>query len=146
MQKGINCRSRVEFYDSYEADGISLFSDSFLILTNIKLRFRSLIQDRHPIPLPYGYAPAIRLMPPSDHECNDEAIWCDVDQVCYAPDPFCSYCPYCMYCLALSPQECACRDEHGFFSNGTVCGFWVSNDARMNGICQDGECVIEGLN
>jgi len=136
-----DCRNQVGFEDMYGADGISLspissdipgFSPSSLTLTNIKLRFRPLLIDTHP--WLYNHVPVIMLMPPSDQECN--AIKCEIDQVCYD-----RYRDYCQHCLALSHQECVCRDEDGIFPDGTFCQFFISGDVIMMGECQDGECI-----
>ncbi|MCK5255915.1 MAG: hypothetical protein KAQ81_07830 [Deltaproteobacteria bacterium] len=141
-----DCRNQVGFEDMYGADGISLspissdipgFSPSSLTLTNIKLRFRPLLIDTHP--WLYNHVPVIMLMPPSDQECN--GIKCEIDQVCYD-----RYQDYCQHCLALSHQECVCRDENGIFPDGTFCQFFISGDVIMMGECQDGECIGEGYN
>jgi len=138
------CRQSVGFEDNYGADGISLsplsseyfYPPSSLTLTNVRLRFRPLIINTGP--WEYNFIPVIQLMPPSDHECDDTQTKCDVDEVCYD-----NYFSYCLYCLALSQEECACRDARGgIFADGTPC-IVVGGCIVSEGECQDGLCVVE---
>ena len=143
------CRPIVGFKDNYGAEGISLFPLSsepyppcILILTDVKLRFRTLvINEGGPPPPPeikYSKYPVIQLMPPSDCECDSTQTRCDVDQVCYD-----NYFSYCLHCRALSQEECVCRDENGIYANGTYCRVVVGDDRLFSGECQNGECEIE---
>jgi len=137
----------VSFSSEYDADGITFtplpdVNAYSLTLTNIKLRFRALTIDRHP-DRP-SYVRVIRLMPPSDHECESFETRCESDQVCYDIRYTSSYHYYCRICLDFSQEECVCRDEDGILPDGTLCEIWFSNDVLMYGECQDGECVIEG--
>lgn len=145
-----DCRHSIGFSDEYGTDGISVIPDlgyfnyppGTLILTNVKLRFRTLLIDTHPDQ--YNFVPVIQLMPSSDYECEESDVKCANDQVCYGTsDRFCSYCSYCQNCLGISHQECVCQDEDGKFPDGTFCQFFVSGDAIMMGECQDGECIPE---
>jgi hypothetical protein len=143
-----DCRHHIGFENKYDAEGISLSAEFFdfysppftssLTLTDIKLRFRPLLRDTH-MWLESNHTPVLQLMPPSDYECEESHIKCEIDQVCYD-----RYQDYCQHCLALSHQECVCRDEDGIFPDGTHCEFFVSGDAYMMGECQDGICIVEG--
>lgn len=128
-----DCRNQVVFENEYSADGISFSDGHTLSLTNIKLRFRPLFIDTHP--MEYNYVPVIKIKPPSDHECN--GIKCEVDKVCY------NYRDYCQHCLVLPHEECVCRDEGGIYPDGTFCQFFLSGDVYVIGECQDGKCVAE---
>jgi len=137
------CRQSVGFEDKYGANGISLtplsddyfYPSSSLTLTNVKLRFRPLLINTGP--WEYNFVPVIRLMPPSDHECEDTQTRCDIDQVCYD-----DYYSYCVYCLALSQSQCRCRDENEIFEDGTYC-LMTGGDIVVEGECQNGECITE---
>jgi len=140
-----DCRHHVGFENKYDVGGISLSAEFFdfysppftssLTLTDIKLRFRPLLRDTHSW-LESNHTPVLQLMPPSDYECEESHIKCETDQVCYD-----RYQDYCQYCLALSHQECVCRDEDVIFPDGTFCQFFISGDALVMGECQDGECI-----
>jgi hypothetical protein len=142
-----DCRHHIGFENKYDAEGISLSAEFFdfysppftssLILTDIKLRFRPLLRDTH-MWLESNHTPVLQLMPPSDYECEESHIKCEIDQVCY--DYFQDYC---QHCLALSHRECVCRDEDGVFPDETYCAFFVSGDALVMGECQEGECVTD---
>lgn len=139
----LDCRHLVGFSDKYGADGINVitppdrYSPGILTLTNVRLRFRPLLIDTHP--MQFNYVPVLQIMPPSDYECEDSQTRCEIDQVCYG-----RYQDYCQHCLALSQEECVCRDEEGIFPDGTYCEFFISGDAIVMGECQDGKCFGEG--
>jgi hypothetical protein len=143
------CRLLVGFEDNYGVEGITLtpLSDEpdspvSLTLTNVKLRFRTLVVNMGGPPPPpslkYNKYPVIQLLPPSDNDCDDTQIKCDEDQTCYD-----DYFSYCLHCLALSQEECVCRDENEIFDDGTVCMVVTGDDTIDYGECQNGECVGE---
>ncbi len=135
------CREMVSFDKRYESKGISLKTtdnESFLILSNVKLRFRPLIINRGGPPPPaddYMKYPEIELLPPSDYQCDNASIKCDVDKVCYE-----NYDSYCLYCEQLTQFECNCRDEDGLYPDGTYCMIVTGDDTYINGQCKSGRC------
>jgi hypothetical protein len=131
-----DCRQRIGFEDYCGADGISLFSDSLVAFNNVTVRFRGVLRDTHPGE--FNLTPMIYVMPPSNHECDDLEMRCAVDDVCYG-----SWESYCKYCLALTQEECVCRDGDGVFGDGTQCWVFMSADVRLMGACQEGACVVE---
>lgn len=143
-----DCRHHIGFENKYDAEGIFLSAEYFdfysapftssLTLTDIKLRFRPLLLDTH-MRLESNHTPVLQLMPPSDYECEESHIKCDIDEVCYD-----RYQDYCQHCLALSHRKCVCRDKDWVFTDGTSCTFFVSGDAIIMGECQDGECMAVG--
>ena len=141
------CRPLVGFRDSYGAEGITItpLSDEpdspySLTLTNMKLRFRALVVNMGGPPPPpeikYSKYPIIQLLPPSDYVCNETQIKCNEDKVCYD-----NYFSYCLHCLALSQEECVCRDENQIFDDGTNRMVVRGDDIIDHGKCQSGECV-----
>ena len=143
------CRLLVGFEDLYGAEGISLtplsdepYAPCSLTLTNVRLRFRTLVINLGGPPPPpslkYNKYPVIQLLPPSDYDCDETQIKCDEDQVCYD-----DYSSYCLHCLALSQEECVCRDENEIFDDGTDCMVITGDDTIDYGECQNGECVGE---
>ena len=138
------CRFLVGFDDKYGAEGISLtpstsedYPPGSLTLTNVMLRFRTLVINLGgPPPDDYNKIPVIQLLPPSYQGCEDTQTRCDKDQVCYD-----DYLSYCLHCLALSQEECVCRDEKGIYPDGTSCRVITGDDTLYHGECQNGECI-----
>lgn len=145
---GLLCLHKaVSFEDTYGADSIiikyvlpwppSPYGPAFLTLTDTTLRFRPLIIEKRSPPILCDF-PVIQLIPPSDYTCSDKQTKCPVDNVCYD-----DYQVYCRYCLALSPEECVCRDESGTLSEGTPCTFFPGGDVMFEGTCRNGTCELK---
>jgi hypothetical protein len=137
----------VSFGDAYGVDGIHIkpvltgaicpFGPAVLTITDTTLRFRPLIIKIRVPPILFDF-PVIKLLPPSDYVCSDNQTKCPIDNVCYE-----DYQEYCLYCLALSPEECACRDGGSILSDGTPCTIYPSGDVLFKGICSNGLCLIK---
>lgn len=137
------CRQAIGFEDNYGAEGITLtpisgdyYPPCTLTLTNVRLRFRTVLDFFIPID-EISTTPVIFLMPPSDYECQDDQIKCDVDKVCYD-----NYRSYCQKCLTLSQEECACQNEEGVLPDNEHCEIF-QGDVIYRGTCQQGKCVTQ---
>lgn len=139
-----HCRQSVGFFLPEPIEGVQLkplseeeYPPCVLTLKNVRLRFRTLRIDTT-FYTNYSTTPVIVLMPPSNYECKDSEIKCDTDNVCYD-----TYNSYCLSCLALSQEECACRNRNGALADGESCKVIISADAYVNGTCQNGKCIAD---
>ncbi len=122
----VDCQPEVVFFNNYKVEGIIidyldtythyLIKPSVLSLTDITLRFRSVLLCGQGFGFPR--IPIVYLMPPSNYECESDKIKCNMDNVCYSSHN------YCLHCMAMSLEDCACRNSQGFIDvDGIDCEF-----------------------